>query len=304
MRNLSQGLRSMAIFNISSSAGGVASPSLRSPVEGVLQLGLRRSGARTVLYDCYARTPLRVLRPLYLDDTGMAYIYLLNPCGGVVGGDAYTLRITLDAGAQAYVTTPSATQLYATLDAPAEQCMDVTLHPGAVLAYMPEQTIPFAGAAFRQRLTVRLGRDAFAFLGDILAPGRAARQETFAYREYDSRLRVETLEHGDIRLLDRMRLQPQQDPLFCLGLMETYNYLGTFYALPGSGAIDPSLADRLHDMLTSRPDLMGSASTLPHGGLAVRLLGRRHTPVRQALRDVWDLTRQALFGQPAAALRA
>jgi len=275
----------------------------RPLVEGILRLGLRRSGARTVLYDCYARTPLRVLRPLYLDDTGMAYLYLLNPCGGVVGGDTYTMHISLDAGAQAYVTTPAATQLYATLDAPAVQCIDLTLESGAVLADMPEQTIPFADAAFRQRLTVRLGRDAFVFLGDILAPGRAARRETFAYREYDSRLRVETLDGGDIRLLDRMRLQPQQDPLFCLGLMETYNYLGAFYALPGSGAIDPSLANRLHDMLASCPDLMGSASTLPHGGLAVRLLGQHHMPVRQALHAVWNLTRQALFGQPAAPLR-
>ena len=275
----------------------------RHPVEGILQLALRRSGERTVLYDCYARTPLRVLRPLYLDDTGMAYLYLLNPCGGVVGGDTYTLHITLDTGAQAYVTTPSATQLYATLHTPAEQHIDFTLNQGCVLAYCPEQTIPFANAAFRQRMTVRLGRDAFAFLGDILAPGRVARQETFAYREYDSRLRVETLCDGEVRLFDHMCLQPQQNPLSCIGIMEDYDYLGVFYALPGSGAIDPSLADRLHEALAQRPDLVGSASTLPHGGLAVRLLGRHHTPVRQALHAVWDLTRQALFGQPAAALR-
>jgi urease accessory protein len=275
----------------------------RHPVEGVLQLGLRRSGARTVLYDCYARTPLRVLRPLYLDDTGMAYLYILNPCGGVVGGDTYTLHITLDSGAQAYVTTPSATQLYATLSTPAEQHIDLTLNPGTVMAYFPEQTIPFANAAFRQRMTVRLGRDAFAFLGDILSPGRSARQETFAYREYDSRLRVETLDDGEVRLFDHMRLQPQQDPLSCLGLLETYDYLGVFYALPGSGAIDPSLADRLHDMLVHCSDLVGSASTLPYGGLVVRLVGRHHTPVRRALHTAWDLTRQVLFGQPAAALR-
>ena len=106
----------------------------RHPVAGVLRLGLRRTGTRTVLYDCYARTPLRVLRPIYLDDTGMAYLYILNPCGGVVSGDTYTLHITLNPGAQAYVTTPSATQLYATLRTPAEQHIDFTLNPGTVLA--------------------------------------------------------------------------------------------------------------------------------------------------------------------------
>lgn len=274
----------------------------RHPVEGVLQLGLDCRGEQTMLDDCYARTPLRALRPVYLDDTGMAYLYLLNPCGGVVGGDTYRIDIDLASGAQAYITTPSATLLYATLDAPAQQQINLTLNRDTVLAYFPEQTIPFADSAFHQRMTVRLGPDAFVFLGEILAPGRAARQEAFAYREYDSRLRVETLD-GDIRLYDRMVLQPQHMPMTRFGLLEGYDYLGMFYALPGSGAIDASLADRFHDMLASRPDLLGSASTLPHGGLAVRLLGRHHTPVRQALHLLWDLTRQALFGYPAAALR-
>ncbi len=274
----------------------------RRPVEGALQLGLRRTRERTVLYDCYARTPLRVLRPVYLDDTGMAYIYILNPCGGVVGGDTYTLHITLDPGAQAYVTTPSATQLYTTLHNAAEQSIDCTLNSRALLAYFPEQTIPFANAAFRQRTTIRLGPEALVCLGEILAPGRSARQETFAYRQYDSHLQVETLD-GDLRLFDHMHLQPQQAHLSQLGLLEGYPYLGLFYALPGSGAIDSSLADRLHDALSACPDLLGSASTLAHGGLAGRILGRHHTPVRQALHVLWDLTRQALFGQPAAALR-
>ena len=57
----------------------------RRPNEGALRLVLRRVGQRTVLQECYFQVPLQVLRPLYLDDVGTAYVYLVSPCGGVVG---------------------------------------------------------------------------------------------------------------------------------------------------------------------------------------------------------------------------
>ncbi len=273
------------------------------PNEGVLQLGLRRIGQRTVLHDCYAHVPLRVLRPVYLDDTGTAALYLLNPCGGVLGGDTYSIHVTLDAGAKAYLTTPSATQLYATQGAPAQQHIDFTLRDGAVLTYWPEQTIPFADAAFHQHMTVRLGRDAYAFLGDILAPGRLAREEMFAYREFSSSLRVEN-EQGDLLLQERTRLPPQRQALSSLGLLEGYAYLGTFYTLYGGTALAPTLADALHDLLTCRQRLLGSATTLPYGGLAIRMLAEDHTCISQAMYDAWDFLCQHVLGHPAPPRRS
>src|SRR5713226_5007199 len=94
--------------------GQVRAARLRRPNEGVLHLVLRRAGQRTVLQECYFQVPLQVLRPLYLDEVGTAYVYLVSPCGGVVGGDAYSLTVVVEEGARACLTTPSATKLYAT----------------------------------------------------------------------------------------------------------------------------------------------------------------------------------------------
>lgn len=271
----------------------------RRPNEGVLHLGLRQVGNRTVLHDCYAHVPLRVLRPVYPDDTGTAYLYLLNPCGGVLGGDTYTIQATLDAGAQAYITTPSATKLYAAPDRPACQRLDFTVHDGAVLTYLPEPTIPFANAAFRQHMTVRLGDGAGAFLGEILAPGRLARGEMFAYREYSASLRVEDA-HGDVLLIDRTRLHPQQDDLRALGMLEGFYYLGTFYALGDHAALDAALASALHDLLEGDPHLVGSATTLAQGGIAIRFLADTPMSANQALYRICNVLRQQVLGHPAA----
>src|SRR5262245_24947111 len=114
-------------------------PGSRCRASGVLELALRRSGARTVIHDCYSHIPLQVLRPVYLDDTGTAYVYLLNPCGGILGGDTYQITVRLEAGAHAYLTTPAATKLYAAPGAAAQQQLAFTLDDRAVLTYLPDQ---------------------------------------------------------------------------------------------------------------------------------------------------------------------
>jgi urease accessory protein len=273
-------------------------PHGRRPNTGVLQLVLRQAGARTVIHDCYYHVPLQVLRPVYLDTQGTAYVYLLNPGGGVLGGDTYTLHITVEAGARAYLTTPSATKLYAAPEAVTQQHLDMTVQAGAVLTYLPEQTIPFANAAFQQRLTIRLGPGACVFLGDILAPGRLARGEQFAYREYESRMRLEDL-HGDVIVVDHCRFQPHCQDLAGLGLLEGYTYLGTFYAVCQGTRLPSALAEHLHASLADRPRLAGSVTLLEHGGLAARLLGEDHDSVHHALCDLWRILYQHLCGCPA-----
>jgi urease accessory protein len=264
----------------------------------MLQLVLGTAGSRTVVKDRYAHAPLQVMRPIYLDDTGTAYIYVLNPCGGILGGDTYTLRVTLEPGAHACITTPAATQIYTAREAPARQQVDFRLGDGAVLASLPGQIIPFAGAAFHQQTTVRLGNGALAFLGEILAPGRLARGERFAYREYRSDFQVVDAA-GDIVVLERMRLCPSQQHLATLGLFEGYAYLGSFFALGSRDAFPDDLADRLHALLADRQGVMASATALACGGVAARLLGTDHHGVSQAMFDLWNALRQQCLGSPA-----
>jgi urease accessory protein UreH len=136
-------------------------------------------------------------------------------------------------------------------------------------------------------------------LGDILAPGRLARQEVFAYREYHTSLCVADA-RDDIVLLEHTRLQPHDQDLSGPGLLEGYFYLGTFYALCGGAALAPALTHTLHDVLAERqPMLLGSATTSASGGIAVRLLARDHTSMRQALYDIWHGLYQQVLGHAA-----
>ena len=59
---------------------------------------------------------------------------------------------------------------------------------GALLEYLPDAVIPYAGSRHMQRTEIRLGRGSTLFWWEILAPGRLAAGERFAFE----RLRVQT----------------------------------------------------------------------------------------------------------------
>jgi urease accessory protein len=245
---------------------------------------------------------VQVLRPFYLDDTGTAYVYLLSPCGGVVGGDRYNLHLTLRDEARACLTTSAATKLYATSGAVARQTWTITLQPGAVLEYLPEQVIPFAQAAFQQDMTVQLGTGACAFIMEIVAPGRLARGEVFAYRTYSSGLRVQDAQ-GRLLLRERLQLQPQCWHPNNLGMLEGYTYVGTFYALCEGTPLPSELVEGLHTLLAGQPGCAGSASLLACGGIVVRVLSTAHATLARALYEAWSMLRQHTLGYPAVVWR-
>ena len=277
--------------------------SRRSTNRGVVELSLRRSGPRTVVGDAYFKTPLQVMRPHYLDDTGTAYIYLLSPGGGVVGGDRYAITMELEDGARACVTTASATKIYDSAGKMARQCFEVILQTGTVFEYLPEQIIPFARSVFRQDMKVRLGPGALAVLAEIVAPGRLARGEAFSYDDYSSGLSVAD-SGGRLLIRERTRLQPKSWNGGCgLGLLEGYYYLGTLYVLGECCGAPDELADDLHGLLADRQHCIGGATALERGGVVVRLLADDHETVSRALHTVWDQVRRRLLGYPAVRWR-
>ena len=282
---------------------GQVTDSRQSLNRGVVELSLRRSGPRTVVQDAYFRTPLQIMRPYYLDDSGTAYIYLLSPGGGVVGGDRYAITVTLEAGARACMTTASATKLYASPDSMARQRFEAILQAGAVFEYLPEQIIPFARSAFQQDMTVRLGSGALAVLAEIVAPGRLARGEAFAFCDYSSGLSV-TDAQGRALLRERTRLQPLRwDAGSGLGLLEGFSYLGTLYVLSASHSAPRELADALHGLVADRPRCIGGVTALEWGGVVVRLLAEDHATISRTLHVVWDRVRRCLLGYPAVRWR-
>ena len=66
-----------------------------------------------------------------LDGTGAATLFLLNPTGGVLGGDRLETRVELGAGSRVCLSTPSATRVYRSAGLPAVQRLTSRVGEGA-----------------------------------------------------------------------------------------------------------------------------------------------------------------------------
>jgi urease accessory protein len=265
--------------------------------DGALRLGFERRGAATVLAGCRGTLPLQVLVPMALPDTA-AVVAMLNPTGGVLGGDRLTVEVEAGPGAHACLTTPSATRVYRTSGAPAVQRVHLVLGPGAVVEWVPDHVIPSAGAVLRQSLEAEAGAGSIFIAVDAFAAGRVACGEAWRFARLDSALTVR--DARGLVLHDRFVLAGG-GPWSALGFAEGRPYFGTVVLVAEAG-LDELLAD-LPGALASVDGFAAAAARLPRRGALVRCLAGGAPALTRGLEVVWALARRRLLGRPPLPLR-
>jgi urease accessory protein len=265
--------------------------------DGRLALGFERRGAATVLARCRSTVPLQVLVPVELGGPA-AVVSILNPTGGLVGGDRLGIDVCVGPGAHACLTTPSATRVYRTAGPPAEQEIRLALAPGAVVEWVPDHTIPYAGSAFRQRIQVELGAGARAVLVDAFAAGRVARGEAWRFSLLDATLEVR--DAGGWVFRDRVVLR-DGGPWAAPGHAEGRPYVGSV-VLAGD-ADHERFAAAASAALRDIPGVLWGVGALARGGAVVRLLADRAPALLDAVEAVWRAARWEALGLPPLLLR-
>jgi urease accessory protein len=265
--------------------------------DGALHLGFERRGGATVLAHCRCALPLQVLAPVALADAA-AVVSMLNPTGGVLGGDRLTVDVEVGPGAHACLTTPSATRVYRTASEPAVQRVRVALAPGAVVEWVPDHVIPSAGAALRQSLEVEAGAGATLIAVDAFAAGRVACGEAWRFALLDSALTVR--DAAGLVLHDRFVLCGGER-WGGLGFAEARPYFATVVVVAPAGLDD--LVAGLPDALGAADGFTAAAARLPRRGVVIRVLAAGAPALTDGLGVIWRLARQRVLGLPPLALR-
>jgi urease accessory protein len=264
--------------------------------DGFLRLRFARSGANTVLAQSRFSLPLQALTPLTLAD-GSAYLMLLNPTGGVLGGDHLVTEIDQESGTHACLTTPSATRVYRTAEKPANLETVIHLGGGATLEYFPDHIIPHAGSALRQSLRIEMARGSRAILLDSLASGRVAHGERWSFTEIDSRTQVYAC--GRPVYLNRTRIVPATKRPDRLGWMEEFDYMSCIGLFADGFARWKEVSAALNEELNGAPNVRGGATLISRGGCVVRFLAHSASDMTLANKKLWDAARGQLAGLPA-----
>ncbi len=136
------------------------------------------------------QAPFKVQRPFYPEGQEICHTVILHTAGGIVGGDRLTSDIHLQPHSQALITTAAASKIYRSHGLLAKQTVNIEVDDHANLEYLPQETILFNGAIYRQDLRVELAPGA-SYLGwEIIRFGRSARGEKFLAGEMRSHTEI------------------------------------------------------------------------------------------------------------------
>ncbi|HEV7575658.1 MAG TPA: urease accessory protein UreD [Caldimonas sp.] len=264
---------------------------------GSLALDYRRQNGRTLVHDRHDG-PLRVLRPLYPEGDGVCHSVLVHPPGGIVGGDALAIELSLGEGAHALLTTPGATRFYRSSGATATQTLRVVAAAASRLEWLPLETIAYSGCEAGNALAFELAAGAETIGWDVTALGLPESDRPFDAGRFTQSIELPgrwlergTIAGADTRLLD--------SPLGWAGR----RVLATMWFAAGdalAAARGDALLEAARDAARAHALAATTGATSPQAGvIVVRVLAERVEPAMDLLRRIWHAWRPIAWGLAA-----
>jgi urease accessory protein len=104
-------------------------------------------------------------------------VFLLNPSGGLVGGDRIGFEVTAAAGAAVTISTAAAERVYRSDGPDTRVSCSLVAGAGSTLEWLPQQTVWYDGSRYRRRLTVDADPESRVTVLEAVALGRTASGE-------------------------------------------------------------------------------------------------------------------------------
>ncbi len=264
---------------------------------GSLKLIYARGDQETHVAYSQAQAPLKVQRSLYPEGKDVCHSVILHTAGGIVGGDRLSLDIQLQPEANALITTASAGKIYRTNGLEARQTTHVDLAAGACLEWLPQETIVFDQAVYRQDMRVELAPGATWLGWEITRFGRSARGEQFL--QGDWRSHTEIWQQGRPLWIDRQWLPGSEASFHGTHGLAGCPIVGSF-AFVGQ-AVDTALVEKARSLWVGAAGESGV--TRLQSGLLCRYRGHSTAAVRHWFVEVWRLIRLSFLGRSGAVPR-
>lgn len=258
-----------------------------------IELELRRRGAASRLGRCRHCGPLYVQRPFYPEGEEVAHLYLLHPPGGVVSGDALTIRVNCAEGAHALVTTPGATRVYRARDALPQQRQQVQLclAEAAGLEWFPLETIVYDGACVDLDTDIQLAADC-RFIGwEITCFGLPASGSPFTRGSFRQRYRIHR--EGVPLFVDRLDVNGTSRHALLQGSAALRGSVVTGFFL--AGPMIDGTGDALMSSLRAAGDSGSTAVSLVGDFVVGRYLGDSAEGARREFTRFWQWLRPELM---------
>ena len=264
---------------------------------GSLNLVYAQHQGKTQIIHSQMKAPLKVQRPFYPED-GVCHSVVLHTAGGIVGGDRNALSFHLWPHAQALITTATAGKIYRSNGLKAIQSIQMQVDTNACLEWLPQETIVFDGAVYRQDLQVELAPGAKWLGWEITRFGRTARGERFLTGDWKSF--TEVWHQGLPLWIDRQWLPGGKNIIDSPHGLAGLPIVGSL-ALIGQ-PVEPEIVEKARVLFPKHSNSQAGVTCLPMG-LLCRYRGSSTTEVRNWFTEVWQLLRSHYLNRSICPLR-
>ncbi|MGF1482064.1 MAG: urease accessory protein UreD [Cyanophyceae cyanobacterium] len=263
--------------------------------QGNLELVYAHRQGKTRPVQALVQAPLKVQRPFY-PEGGVCHSVILHTAGGVVGGDRLFQNIHLQSQAQAVLTTAAAGKIYRSNGAQARQTIDIKIDAGACLEWVPQQTIIFNGAKYRQEVRVELSPGGNWLGWEITRFGRSARGEKFL--QGDWRSHTEVWQQGKPLWVDRQWLPAGKDTFFSSHGLNGQPLVGSLIWI--GQPVSPEIVTKARSIWNSlHPQGEGGVTQTQGQGILCRYRGASVSEVQSWFMAVWQLLRLSFLQRSA-----
>jgi urease accessory protein len=248
-----------------------------------------RQGKTQLIYN-HQQAPLKVQRPFYPEGEKVCHSVILHTAGGMVGGDRLSSNIHLQPQTQVLITTAAASKIYRSNGLQARQTIQMQVDAGACLEWLPQETILFNNAIYRQDLRVELATGASWLGWEITRFGRSARGEKFLQGEWRSHTEIW---QQDVPLwIDRQWLRGNEETFHSPHGLAGKPIVGSLVWV--GGAVSGEIVEKTRNLWNGEGE--PGVSRLQHG-LLCRYRGSSTSEVRNWFIDVWQLLRVSFLNR-------
>jgi urease accessory protein len=254
--------------------------------QGEMELGFSREDQFTRLTHVKTIAPYRVQRSFQNPD-GSCQVIMLHTAGGMVSGDRLIANIHLDPGTNALLTTAAAGKIYRSTGLQTQQTVHITVGADARLEWLPQETIVFDGAWFKQALRIDLEPGATALMWDVTRLGRTAHGEKFISGEWRSH--SEVFRAGLPLWIDRQWLPASELLWESPHGLAGHCIVGTLAWVGQSVSME--MVQQIRELLREQGLEHTLGVTRLTEGLVCRYRGRSNHAVRQGFLAIWKYIR-------------
>lgn len=223
----------------------------------------------TRLKESYYTPPFKVVNVTENKQVEPLHLMLMCSSPGILEGDDYRLKITIEENSHLHLHTQSYQRLF-NMKQGARQNMEVYLQRGASLIYIPHPAVPHNRSVFITHNKIFLQGNNRLLWSEILTCGRKLNGEQFDFIKYHSITDIYI--NGKLSIKENWLVQPGITDVNTIGQWEGYTHQASIIIVDDQENT-ASHYDNITTFLNKQPGIAFGISSLPVNGIIVRILG-------------------------------